>query len=143
MSILKFPYLFKKIDSQVIADPTIPLEVETPLGYRKIYFLVDSGADATTLPLKKYKDLFGLDTRKMPKTKIGGIEGQGVNAYIKILKFRAGASVFEARCYFIESRTLPLLGRLDIWDKFSIVFDNMKQEVIFKPIKKQQSRFHD
>jgi len=136
MSILRFPYLFKKIDSEVIADPTVPLEIETSFGYRKIFFLVDSGADATTLPLKKYQNLFGLDIKKITRTRIGGIEGKGIYGYLKELKFRFGKEVFGIRCYFVESDIMPLLGRLDIWDKFTIVFDNMKQEVIFRPILK-------
>lgn len=38
------------------------------------------------------------------------------------------------RCYFIDSDIIPLLGRIDIWDKFSIIFDNIKKEVVFKEI---------
>lgn len=35
---------------------------------------------------------------------------------------------------FVRSNIIPLLGRLDIWDKFNWIFDNQKKQVIFERI---------
>lgn len=43
-----------------------------------------------------------------------------------------GQEKFTVRCYFVKSNTLPLLGRIDIWNKFNLFFDNKKEQVVFE-----------
>lgn len=123
MSII-FPYEKKLIDEGEIIDPRIILEVKTSLGFLSIKFLVDSGADVTTLPLVPYAEIFNFRKKPQEKVKIGGIEGKGVNAYPFSLLVRLANYEFALRSYFLESKTNPLLGRLDCWNVFSIYFDN-------------------
>lgn len=131
---ISFPYEKKRIKEQEISDPRIILEIKTKFGFLKIKFLLDSGADVTTFPIFPYSELF--DFKKSKKTKIGGIEGRGINAYPFSIKTRLEKEEFTLRCYFIESKIDPLLGRLDFWKLFSIYFDNKNLKTIIIPIRK-------
>ena len=121
-----FPYEQKSIKEGLLVDPRITLEIETKRGFLAVKFLIDSGADVTTLPIIPYAELFYF--RKDPKTRvtIGGVEGKGVGAYPFKLQMKLKSNVFTLRSYFIESFIDPLLGRLDFWNLYSIHFDNQK-----------------
>jgi hypothetical protein len=121
---ISFPYEKKIIEEGELADPRIPLQIKTPVGFLTIKFLLDSGADVTTLPFSPYAELFNFKRNQKKKVTIGGIEGGGVNGYPFSLTVRLAKHKFSLRCYFIESRSDPLLGRLDFWNIFSIGFDN-------------------
>jgi|SRR3989344_6762760 len=129
-----FPYEKKRIDEGILVDPRITLELQTRIGFLSIKFLLDSGADVTTLPLDPYAQLFSFIPKKKQAIRIGGVEGRGVKAYPFQLTARIQKQMFQLRCYFIESRVDPLLGRLDVWDKFSITFDNRNHRTIIIPI---------
>lgn len=130
---IKFPYHYKKIDFGKVPEPTVDLEVETNQGWQKIKFLVDSGADATTLPLFLASE-WGIEVDSSKRIQLGGVEGRGVTGYPAKIKIRIGEEEEEIRCYFIESETPPLLGRVDVWEKFKIIFDNQNQEVVLEKI---------
>lgn len=125
---IAFPYEKKHIEEGELVDPRIPLEVKTKAGFLNIKFLVDSGADVTTLPFIPYAEIFDFTIKTKEKTRIGGIEGRGVNAYPYSLRVRLKTHEFSLRCYFIESQIDPLLGRLDFWKLYSIAFDNINGE---------------
>lgn len=126
---MRFPYEKKRIEEGELVDPRVVLEIKTKIGFLKVKFLVDSGADVTTLPIEPYAELF--DFKKISKVKIGGIEGGGVTAYPHDLTIGVGIRKFRMRCYLIESKVDPLLGRLDFWNLFSINFDNGTKETVF------------
>lgn len=129
-----FPYQFKIIRNERIADPVIYLSVFTQFGIRKIGFLVDSGSDAVVLPLAPYHYWFNFIPNPRTKTILGGIEGRGVKAYSSEITLQIGNENIAVRCYFVKSNSLPLLGRQDIWDKFNWLFDNEKNQVVFERI---------
>lgn len=131
---IRIPYRHKRIDEGIIPDPTTEIEVLTVKGWRKFDFLVDSGADTTCLPLEPYAELLGFKPDPEKKIKIGGVEGKGVTAYPGKIEIRLGEKELSLRCHFLRSRVMPLLGRLDFWDKFSIFFDNKKKEIVLKPV---------
>lgn len=114
--------------------PQVVLEVNTPSGYKDVPFLLDSGADCTSLPIHPYLDILGAKLNFKEKTLVGGVEGKGVAAYPTKLKFKLGKIEFLLPCYFIASKADPLLGRLDFWNKFSIIFDNKKKQTEIIPI---------
>lgn len=133
-SIYTFPYITKKIAEGNLVVPQVTLEVDTPTGYKDVPFLLDSGADGTSLPIHPYLDILGVKLNLKEKTTIGGVKGRGVTAYPTKLKFKLGKTIFLLRCYFIASKVDPLLGRLDFWDRFSISFDNKKQLTVISPL---------
>jgi hypothetical protein len=129
-----FPYQYKIIDNERLANPFVRLNVTTQLGVRKIGFLVDSGSDTVVLPLSPYRFWFNFTPNVKEKTILGGVEGRGVAAYPSKITLQIGTEDILTRCYFILSNTMPLLGRLDIWDKFNWFFDNKKAQVVFERI---------
>lgn len=133
---ISFPYETKQIDEGELADPRVTLDVKTKEGFLSIKFLVDSGADVTTLPIDPYGALFDFRRDSGKRVMIGGIEGKGVAAYPHRLAVRVRQHAFPLRCCFIASSTIPLLGRLDMWTLFSITFDNRRMRTIFSPLKR-------
>lgn len=129
-----FPYQFKIINNDRLADPVVYLEVVTKSGVRKIGFLVDSGSDTVILPLLHYQFWFDFTPNVKQRTTLGGVEGKGVTAYPSKIAIQIGQKKINARCFFVSSNTIPLLGRLDIWDKFNWFFDNRENRVIFDRI---------
>lgn len=129
-----FPYENKRITEGILVDPRVTIPVETTRGIIRIKFLVDSGADVTTFPIRPYASLFGVSRDPKTRVTIGGVEGRGVSAYPHTVAFWMGKRKLSARTYFIESLIDPLLGRLDVWNLFSIHFDNKKQQTIFTPL---------
>ena len=129
-----YPYGSKFIREGVIPNPRISLQVRLPTGFVWIRFLVDSGADVTTLPFYPYGEFAHFRKNPIEKITIGGIEGLGVNGYPTIFDVRLEQKEFKLRCYFIESRIEPLLGRLDFWNLFSLHFDNQKRRTILIPL---------
>jgi len=128
---MRFPYEKKRIEEGELVDPRVVLEIKTKIGFLKVKFLVDSGADVSTLPINPYSELFDFKKAFRDKVKIGGVEGNGVAAYPCDLTIGLGEKKFRMRCYLIESKVDPLLGRLDFWNLFSINFDNKVRETIF------------
>jgi len=128
---IKFPYQYKEISFGRIFNPLVRLEVQTPSGWVGFKFLLDSGADVSVLPFSLVSFL-GVKVKESKKTEIGGVEGREVEGYPGKIKVRLGEEEISIRCYFVKSETIPLLGRLDIFDRFNILFDRQKQEICFE-----------
>lgn len=126
-----FPYLYKKIDFGKIFNPLVLLPVKASWGWQDLWFLVDSGADTLMLPIALGKKL-GLSFNPSVKTKLYGIGKQAVYASPGELILKINGQEISARSYFVHSKdSILLLGRLDIFENFSISFDCQKQAVIF------------
>lgn len=131
---IAYPYKHKTIEEGLIPDPTIKLSLKTNSGIRRFDFLVDSGADTTTIPIKMAEDFMGFSAKTAQRELISGIEGKGIDAYPSSIEILFGNNFYKVRCVIIRSKVIPLLGRLDIWDKFTIIFDNMEEEVVFEKV---------
>lgn len=129
-----FPYRIKRIEEGILVDPRVELFLKTKKGFTLVKFLLDSGADVTTLSYDPYAKLFNFQKEKAQRITIGGVEGKGVGAYPHTITARLGKIEFSLRIFFIESFVDPLLGRLDFWDKFSITFDNKNRQTIIIPL---------
>ena len=131
-SALTFPYQYKRIDFGRIFNPLILLPVKASWGWQNVWFLVDSGADTVVIPIDLAKKL-GLSMDSSIKTKLYGIGKQALYASPGEIILNIGSKEIVARSYFVHSKnSLLLLGRLDIFEKFSIIFEKTKQAVIFQ-----------
>lgn len=130
---IEFPYQYKIIAEGKIPEPIIQLPVQTKVGFSFIDFLVDSGADTTTLPLI-WSEIFDFKVENKKADWITGVEGGRIAAYPGEIEIKIDQEKTKIRCLFVTSNILPLLGRLDIWKKFSITFDNKKQKIIFEKV---------
>lgn len=112
-----------------VADPTIPIEVLTTSGYRIYDFLLDTGADCTLVP-KFMAQLTGVDLSTCKRTHSFGIEGKGVVVYIGIIDIKIAKYHLKIKCLFSEEETTPfILGRMGIFSKFNIFFDNKHKRI--------------
>jgi len=127
-----FPYQYKNINGEKIPDPLITLKLETKHGLLQFKFLLDSGADVTTLPLDPFAKLLGITPDQSKKTVIAGVEGGGIDAYPASIFLSIGKEQISIACFLINSKTIPLLGRKDLWDKYSIFFDNKQKQIVLE-----------
>lgn len=133
-SVLTFPYQYKQIDYGKIINPLTYIAVQASWGWQPLWFLLDSGADTTLLTLPLAKSL-GLDFDITKKTHLFGIGEKSVIAYPGKVTLRLGEEQLDVRCYFIEAKeSTLLLGRLDIFDKFNILFNTRKGQINLYPI---------
>lgn len=129
---LTFPYQYKKIDFGRIFNPLVLLPVKASWGWQNLWFLVDSGADTVMLPAAIARRL-GLSCNPAIKTRLYGIGKQAVLASPGKVILNIGGREITARSYFVYSQSsFLLLGRLDIFEKFSVTFDRKKQTIIFQ-----------
>jgi predicted aspartyl protease len=127
---IEFPYEKKRTYIGEVVVPKVTVEIFTKDGYRKFKFLIDTGADCMMLPRYAAKYI-GIDLKSLEKKRSKGIEGHGINVYIGKIKVRIGGEEFKARCLFSERDDTPfLLGRLDIFDRFDIIFEKDKVKFI-------------
>ncbi len=96
------------------------------------WLYVDSGADITLIPLS-VGDLIGL--RRLKRDKLQTIMGVGkssVPIIIKITSMRIGSISFHARVAWSQVEEVPpLLGRADVFRRFSVTFREKKAVTIF------------
>lgn len=127
-----FPYQQKRSEFGNTFDPLITLSVKTLYGFQSLWFLVDSGADMTLLNCTLAKQL-GLSFNTHKKTMIYGIEDKPLNACPGKIILKFDQQEITVRSYFLESENSTLLlGRLDIFDRFMVCFDPVKEQIIFK-----------
>ena len=127
---LTFPYRYKRIDYGQVFNPIVLLPIKASWGWQDLWFLVDSGADTTMIPLALAKKL-GLPYQQTP-TKLFGIGSQALSAFPGEIILKLGNAEIRTRSYFVStSDSTILLGRLDIFDRFSVTFDKRSQEVVF------------
>ena len=94
---------------------------------------IDSGADITLIPLT-FGRLLGLELKKEEIKHLRGVGGAGVPVVITEVDTRIGDAEFPVRvAWALEDDLPPLLGRVDIFDRFTITFDQRKEIVIFEP----------
>ena len=93
---------------------------------------VDSGADITLIP---YSVGIALGFRLKPDDeikRIGGIGGGKVSIVLRKVKMRINGEELEIRLAWCMSEDVPLvLGRLDIFDKFDILFKERERKIVF------------
>lgn len=130
-SVHTFPYQYKKIDFGSVSNPLVLLPVKASWGWQNVWFLVDSGADTVMIPMDLARTL-ELPVSSSVKIKLYGIGNQAVIASPGKVTLRIGRNEITTRSYFVHSSdSLLLLGRLDIFDRFSVLFDKTKQAVVF------------
>ncbi len=92
---------------------------------------VDSGADITLIP-KSIGELLGFEEDDEAK-EIFSVSGHKISVIIKNTKMKIGRHTFSARVAWSLQENVPiLLGRLDIFDKFIITFDESNKRTILR-----------
>ncbi len=112
-----------------VNEPKLKLPLKTRNGYKKITFLLDSGAVVSALPLQAAKDV-GVDFSQAKRITLQGFSGLPTFAYFGQITVKIGGKDFSFPAVFTESNgTTYILGRKGFFDQFSIYFDNRKKTV--------------
>lgn len=93
---------------------------------------IDSGADITLLPHSVGK-LIGLEEQSGERPdKIYGVGDSSVEVFIRRVSMKIGKKQFSARVAWSTAEDVPLLlGRLDVFRRFRIVFDERRGNSTF------------
>ena len=117
-----------------LLTPQVWLAFNTVYGWQDAWFLIDTGADFTTVP-EAVADLVGIDLSKCPKEFVIGIDGRSTPVRVGSLTLQIGRHICPVRCHFLKAdHSAYLLGRMDVFSRFDIDFRNRKHRVIFTPI---------
>ncbi|MCR4263621.1 MAG: aspartyl protease family protein [Candidatus Roizmanbacteria bacterium] len=126
----EFPYRFLKFeDGGEVPYPIIIAKLNTTLGKQSYSFILDTGADITTLPHYMIS-LLGMDKKKLEKSESTGIGGktQTFNGKTDII---IGKLTFSIPVVFVMNNAIPfLLGKEGIFDRFNIVLDNDRNRTV-------------
>ena len=127
---IKFPLKQEVTSYGLLPTPLVRLAFSTLYGWQDGWFLIDTGADFTTLP-ESIAEVLGLDLRSCPRESVMGIEGHPVSAHVGSITLLFGEEACPVRCHFLKSERTPyLLGRMDVFSRFNIFFDNRRRKVI-------------
>lgn len=134
-----FEFEYRYIETPVLGKTFFPL---ITLGFKTLdkgivdfEFIVDTGADLTTLPFYM-ADRLGLNLAKAPRSQSLGIGGFLLDTWIVQVPIFIQNSEFKIRASITKDNQTPfLLGRVDLLDKiFSWNFDSKKKKIIFSKI---------
>ncbi len=129
-----FPYISEK--ASITPFILRPLARVTMInGAKKITqeMYIDSGADITLIPFS-VGSAMGFEIGKAEEIKqIGGVGGSKISVVIRKIPMRIGEKEFECRIAWCLSEDVPmLLGRMDVFREFEILFTEREESVIFR-----------
>lgn len=133
---LVFPFVYADVESLgKLFYPFVRISLKTIYGWREFDFLVDTGADVTTLP-KAMLPVLGINEINLKKQKTQGVGGVLVDTLKTLLPVQIGFDEFLIHASIVntEEESLPfLLGRKDIFEKrFSLEIDSKRKLTILK-----------
>lgn len=126
----KYPYRFIRTEAGRVPYPVISVFLLS--GKKEILrdFIVDTGADTTTLPKYLAKEL-GINLRNLSRAKSQGISKKPTKTWETKIKLKIGDEIIRTRCSFVSSNKIPpLLGKLDIFSRFNLYFDNNHSQLV-------------
>lgn len=131
---LKFPFAYAKVESLgLLFYPIIQISLKTIFGWKKFDFLVDTGADLTTLPFTAVSFL-GINLTNLKKSKTKGVGGISVPTWDLKMPIKIGKKKLKIHASITKDRITPfLLGRKDIFEeRFSLILDSKKRMTILE-----------
>jgi hypothetical protein len=126
---IDYPLKEESSDYGPLLTPIVRLPMNTLYGWRIGLFVLDTGADFTTVP-ESLAELLGVDLNSCRKESVMGIEGKAIQARVGSLTLLFDKEPIPIRCHFLKSEKTPyLLGRMDIFSRFNIYFNNRARRV--------------
>lgn len=134
---IHFPFRYSELSPVGrVFHPVVPVGLKiNKLGVVYFEFIVDTGADLTTIPYFLARKM-GVDFSKCSKGSAEGIGGFQIRTwettipvYLRGREFLVYASITR------DNKTPPLLGRVDLLDKvFGWDFNAKRKQIIFNPL---------
>jgi predicted aspartyl protease len=131
-------FSYREEESEItgkILRPVAALEFRSKDGeWIEIRTYIDSGADITLIPLS-FGRLLGLDLKKEDIKHLRGVGGGEVPVIVTKVDIRIDGIEFPIGvAWALEEEVPPLLGRSDVFDKFTVVFNQSKRSIIFQEL---------
>ena len=116
-----------------ILKPIIPVTIIGPKRNLNIFMLLDSGADLSLIPYS-VGETIGLELDFENRSEVQGI-GEGSVPYILTkIKLKIEKVEISARVGWALIEEVPfILGRLDLFQKFSIEFREFENKILLNP----------
>ena len=130
----EFPFEYADIEGMGrLFYPIVRVELRTTEGWRPFEFLVDTGADVTTVPTHLLP-LLGLERRKLRSSETLGVGGIVVKTWEFSLPIKIGKREIIVAASAVEAQNdaLPLLlGKKDIFEeKFNLLLDSTRKVTV-------------
>jgi len=113
--------------------PVVTVELKTVVGWKKLEFLVDTGADVTTLP-STFLPVLGLKKSQLKSSRTSGVGDIVVNTWEMKISVRIGAIEMEVAASAVDTNNKfspLLLGRKDVFDgPFNLLLDSRRKVTV-------------
>ena len=128
---LEFPFEYAEIEGLGrLFYPIVKVQLKTIIGWREFGFLVDTGADVTTIP-SHVLPVLGIKKNQLSTSTTLGVGGISVNIWEFQTLIRFATSEVLIHCSAVETKddSIPLLlGRKDIFEKkFNLLLDSRRK----------------
>ncbi len=133
--VIEFPFIeFETENIGKIFKPFSFVRLEYKNQFLSLYpMLVDSGADITLIPRKTGVRLGFVEPKEGEVKELGGIAGSAPVVY-RTMDMRVEDVKFPCRVAWAQTDDVPpVLGRVDVFDKFDIELKQSERKVLFKP----------
>ena len=109
--------------------PAVTIILRTKKGEElSVVALIDSGATISAMP-KNIAPLLGIDYKKGKLLQIFGVGNKRVTAWQHDVSIEFGGNIMSLPVAFLDDNTIPrILGRAGLFENFSIVFSEYKQQ---------------
>lgn len=129
---LKFPFEYADIEGLgILFYPIIKAQLRTINGWQEFEFLVDTGADITTVP-SHLLPVLGLNKSKLHSNNTSGVGGIFIKSWDFKMSIKLGNKELSIVCSAVDSKenSMPLLlGRKDVFEsRYNLLLDS-KQKV--------------
>ena len=132
---MKFIFKYRKEETRkgAVYRPIVKVGLKSADGHwYTLTAYVDSGADASMLP-KGDAELLGINVHEGKYWPLMGIGRATIPAYLHEATAKIGTLEFPAHVAFADLNEVPrIVGRLDIFRKFKVTFDEQNLETIFQ-----------
>lgn len=130
---IKFHYRKESsIITGTVLRPVADVILEVNKTKVEVAIYIDSGADITMIPLEVGKALGLKQNPNDEILEIRGVSGSGVPYILKKANIILNGKKLKIRLAWALIEEVPLLlGRIDIFPKFKITFDERKELIIF------------
>ena len=131
-------FYYRKMKSRVLGEilrPVADIRLQTRKGkWIKYEAFIDSGADITIIPYSVGKYI-GFEMKEENLVQFQGVAGKNIPTILTKVRMRIGDVELEPRvAWALIEEAPPLLGRLDIFDRFNITFKEREGKIIFEPL---------
>ena len=127
---LEFPFEYADIEGLGrLFYPIVKVQLKTIVGWREFGFLVDTGADVTTIP-SHLLPVLGLNKTLLNRDTTLGVGGVSVKTWEFQMPIKLGEKELLIHCSAVETKSdsVPLLlGRKDIFEKkYNLLIDSQR-----------------